>query len=72
MLFVAAVVGLAQNSPWVTEEVKRLTETLPRLWQETECENTHKEAYWPLTVDGIPLGELAHAGWRGWRGVDAE
>jgi hypothetical protein len=56
MLFMADAVGRAPNSPVVAEEVQRLIETLPRLWQEIKWENTHKEAYWRLTaVDGIPL-----------------
>ncbi len=55
-LFVAEAVGRAPNSAVVAEEMQRLTETL------TKWENTHKEAYWRLTVDGIPpAGQLAHA-----------
>ncbi len=62
-LFVAEASGRATNSPWVAEEMRRLTETLPCMWQETKWENTHKEAYWRLTVDGIPLlgNSIAHA-----------
>jgi hypothetical protein len=61
-LLVADAVGRAPNSPVVSEEVQRLIETLPRLWQEIKWENTHKEAYWRLTVDGIShAGHLAHA-----------
>jgi hypothetical protein len=56
---VADAVGRAPNSPVVAGEMQRLMETLPRLWQETKWENNHKEAYWRLTVSGIPL--LAHA-----------
>jgi hypothetical protein len=59
-LFVADAVGRAPNSPVVSEEVQRLMETLPRLWQETKWEKTHKEAYWRLTVDGIPLLRHSH------------
>jgi hypothetical protein len=59
-LFVAEAVGLAPNSPWVTEEMQRLTETLPRLWQETKSENTYNETYWRLTVDGVRLLDNLH------------
>ena len=59
-LFVAEAVGQATDSPWVAEELRRLTETLPRLWQETKWENTHKEAYWRLAVDGVPLLGNSH------------
>jgi hypothetical protein len=33
---VAEAVGRAPTSPWMTEEMQRLTETLPRLWQGNE------------------------------------
>jgi hypothetical protein len=52
--------GPRTHRGWVTEEMQRLTETLPRLWQETKWENSHKEAYWRLTVDGIPLLGNSH------------
>jgi hypothetical protein len=45
LLFVAEAVGRAPNSPLVAEEMQRLTETLPHLWQEMNWGNTHKEAY---------------------------
>jgi hypothetical protein len=48
-----------------------LTETLPRLWQKTKWENNHKEAYWRVTVDGIPLLGNSHMRRAGWRGVGA-
>jgi hypothetical protein len=51
---VADAVGRAPNSPVVAEEMQRLAETLPRMWQETKWEENHKETYWRLTVDGIP------------------
>jgi hypothetical protein len=40
--------------------MQRLTETLPCLWQEIKWGNNHKEAYWRLTVDGIPLVGCSH------------
>ncbi len=42
-LFVADAVGWAPNSPVVAEEMQRLTETLPRLWQEIKWETTRKK-----------------------------
>jgi hypothetical protein len=42
-LFVADAVGRAPNSPVAAEEVQRLTETLPRLWQEIKWETTTKK-----------------------------
>jgi hypothetical protein len=59
-LFVADAMGWAPNSPVVAEEMQRLTETLPRLWQEIKWKNNHKESYWRLTVDGIPLLGNSH------------
>jgi hypothetical protein len=35
--------------------MQRLAETLPCLWQDTKWKSIHIEAYWRLTVDGIPL-----------------
>jgi hypothetical protein len=70
-LFVADAVGRAPNSPVVSEEVQRLTETLPRLWQEIKWEKYHTEAYWRLTVDGIPLLRNSHMRRGGLRGVGA-
>jgi hypothetical protein len=57
---VADVVGRAPNSPVGAEEIQRLTETLPRLWQEIKWENNHREAYWRLTVDGIHVLGNSH------------
>ncbi len=54
-LSIAEAVRRAPNTPCVAAEMQRLTETLPRLWQDTKWENNHKETYWRLTVDGIPL-----------------
>jgi hypothetical protein len=40
--------------------MQRLAEEMPRLWKETKWENTHKAAYWRLTVNGIPLLGNSH------------
>jgi hypothetical protein len=59
-LFVAEAVGQASKSPWVAEEMQPLAGTLSRLWQATMWQNDHEEAYWRLTVNGIPLLGNSH------------
>jgi hypothetical protein len=50
--------GGPQHRP--RRELQWLTEILSHLWQNTKLEINHTEAYWRLTVDGIPVLDNSH------------
>ena len=58
--FVSEALGLAEVAPQVQAESARLSSTIHRLWGSVRWENANKEAYWRLTVDGIPLLGNSH------------
>ena len=52
--------ALGPNVPDVSIELHLLADSLRRVWYTVKWENLNKEAWWRLTVDGIPLLGNSH------------
>ena len=58
--FACEACGVEETLPQVQVMVSRVVENMQRMWTEVKWENTHKEAYWRLKVDGIPMLGNSH------------
>jgi len=59
--FIQEALGISDlNLPLPEGQLSRLRCVFPRLWSLLRWENEHKEAWWRLTVDGIPLLGNSH------------
>ena len=56
----AAFITAATGLPAPEAAVHELQATLKRLWRKVRWENHHKEAFWRLAVDGVPLIGNSH------------
>jgi hypothetical protein len=59
-LFVGEALGLHPASPLPVGQLAALGTAFRRMWSAIRWENANKEAWWRLTVDGIPLLGNSH------------